>query len=773
MKNKIKAGTALKVLCLEDVLMDAEIMRELITNSGFNLDMDITAAFEEFESFLRTHKYDVILSDFKLSGFDAFAALHLCNAICPDVPFICVSGSIGEDTAIELLKLGAVDYVLKDRLVRLPFSIKRALNEVKEKRDRNKTEELLRESEEKYRILSELSPEMIYLIDLNGCVTYLNQAGAAKFRVNPSELIGKHLTEIFPSDIASRNLSAVQLVINSKTPTYNDVEMKFPFDNVWVTSRLSPIFDKEYNVTSVLGLSIDITKRKMAELELLKLSRAVEFGPATVVITNKDGDIEYVNQKFCDLTGYSKEEAYGKNPRILSSGYHDKKFYEEFWNILLAGDNWSGELMNKKKNGEMYWESALISPLMNSNGDITNFVAVKEDITQKKMLIDELVQSKERAESANKLKDAFIANISHEIRTPLNGILGMSSLIKDLFQDNIKKEDEELFEGIEFSSNRIIRTVDMILNYSRLQVGEYRIKPIKIKISNICTSLTQEFNIAAKAKSLELTFLNNCGNTTVLVDENSITMVVSNLIDNAIKFTDLGFVSLILYKGIGNEIILEVKDSGIGIGEEYLDKIFEPYRQEQMGYGRAYEGIGLGLAIVKKVLQLNNCSINVASKKGEGTTFYINFGKGENLPENKSAAEPAAGILPAQEEMRQKVVLLVEDDLMNQVTISRFIENTYSVITTDSSDDAREILKKQKIDLILMDISIKGRLDGLGLTKELKKSKEFSHVPVIAITAHAFEEDKQKALKAGCDNYLAKPFTKESLLNMIAVYACK
>jgi CheY-like chemotaxis protein len=259
----------------------------------------------------------------------------------------------------------------------------------------------------------------------------------------------------------------------------------------------------------------------------------------------------------------------------------------------------------------------------------------------------------------------------------------------------------------------------------------------------------------------------------IFADEYSITMAISNLIDNAIKFTPKGYINITLNKGTGDEIILEVKDTGIGIDKKYLDYLFEPYRQEHMGYGRAYEGIGLGLSIVKKILQLNNAVINVKSKKGEGTTFSIKFGKGEQPLENKSKKGASANILRAPEDRLNKTVLVVEDDLMNQVTIKRFIGDKYVIIVTDSSDEAMEIIKKGKVDLILMDISINGSQNGLELTKELKASKEFSHMPIIAVTAHAFVEDKQNALLAGCDSYLAKPFTKESILNMIEVYLKK
>jgi CheY-like chemotaxis protein len=193
-----------------------------------------------------------------------------------------------------------------------------------------------------------------------------------------------------------------------------------------------------------------------------------------------------------------------------------------------------------------------------------------------------------------------------------------------------------------------------------------------------------------------------------------------------------------------------------------------------MGYGRAYEGIGLGLSLAQKVLDLNNAKISVKSKKGKGTTFSINFGKGVQSVDEMHETDIKVNIpSPPKEGTVKSVVLLVEDDLINQATIKRFLGVKYTTLMTYSSDEALEILKKNKVDIILMDISIMGTQNGLELTKDLKATKEFSHIPIIAITAHAFEKDKQNALEAGCDGYLAKPFTKELLQEIVAGYAHK
>jgi anti-sigma regulatory factor (Ser/Thr protein kinase) len=260
----------------------------------------------------------------------------------------------------------------------------------------------------------------------------------------------------------------------------------------------------------------------------------------------------------------------------------------------------------------------------------------------------------------------------------------------------------------------------MILNYSRLQVGQFPNIRKRVALSPICLNLVSEYSSAAKLKSLEFSFQDNCGDSSIFVDEYSITMAISNLIENAIKFTNKGFVVLNLHLNYNDDIILDLKDSGIGIEEKYIDKIFEPYQQEQMGYGRTYEGIGLGLAMVKKVLDLNDAIIHVNSKKGEGATFSINFGKAVQPADKIAETVKSVNSPPAPEQNTNEEVLIVEDDLLNRLTINRFLAKRYNTILTDSSDKALEILKKQKVDIILMDISINGKKNGLELTRELK-----------------------------------------------------
>jgi PAS domain S-box-containing protein len=637
---------------------------------------------------------------------------------------------------------------------------------------RKYAEEKLRESEELFRHSFEYAAIGICIVGIDFKFQRINNAFSEMIGFSDDEIMKLTVSDItHPGDIFI-GIDNLKRMLEGEIDKSSFEKRYIRKDKriIWVYVSPSLIRSADHKPQFFITQVIDITERKGMVEDLLKLSRAVEQSPVSILITDLNGNIEYINPKLSEITGYASEEVLGKNPRIFSSGEKPKSEYRILWDTISSGNEWQGEMHNKKKNGDLYWELASISPIVNEKGKIAHYLAVKEDITDRKRVEKELIEAKDKAESANKLKDAFIANISHEIRTPVNGILGLTDLLKDSVRECMKAEDDELFEGIDYSTQRLIRTVDLILNYSRLQVGEYPLFPKIIDLSSICQNLIKAFSAEAKNKSIQLIFQNESEDTAINADEHSITMAISNLLGNAIKFSGRGFIKLILHKSKSGSMILDVIDTGIGISDEYLDKIFEPYRQEQMGYGRAYDGVGLGLALVKKVLYLNNASISVKSKKGEGTAFSINFDTHLNSIEKKIEPFLASEITSVPETNGKKVVLIVEDDTINQMTIIRFIEKYYNVIIANSSEGTMEILDNNKVDLILMDISISGNKNGLDLTKDLKSSREYSQIPVIAITAHAFETDKQNALSSGCDNYLAKPFSRNELLDMINIY---
>jgi PAS domain S-box-containing protein len=640
--------------------------------------------------------------------------------------------------------------------------------------EKKRFEQKLLESEELFRHSFDYAAIGMCVIGLDKKFHRINSAFKELVGYDEDELKNFTFSDITHPDDLSVGLSVFDKMLDGKinSSTYEKRYIRKDKKIIWVYISISLVRNTHGQPQFFITQITDTTERKRSENLISMFAQSLKSINEIVSITNLENKLLYVNESYLKTYGYAENELIGQHAGIVISPNNPAELAEEIFTATRSG-GWKGEALDIRKDGSEFPIYLSTSIVYDIEGKPFGLMGVAIDISERKRVENDLIKAKEIAESVNKLKDAFIANMSHEIRTPLNGILGMTSLIKDLFIDKIKKEDEVLFNGIDQSSKRIIRTVDMILNYSRLQVGEFQTFQKKLNISLLCENLMSEYAVQAKYKSIDFIYQDNCGDVVLLADEFSIKLAISNLIDNAIKFTQKGFIHLILKKESNNDIILQIKDTGIGIDKDDLEKIFESFRQVQMGYGRAYEGVGLGLSLVKKVLALNNAQVSVESIKGKGSTFSINFGNKVNSLDKMEDTKQKVSHSTEPVEAGNVVVLIVEDDKINQLTIQKFLEKKYSTIITDSSDDVLDILKINKVDIILMDISIWGKLNGLELTKVLKTSEEFSHIPVIAVTAHAFEDDKQNAVEAGCDSFLAKPFSKESLLEMISDFINK
>ncbi|MCX6164152.1 MAG: PAS domain S-box protein [Ignavibacteriae bacterium] len=324
--------------------------------------------------------------------------------------------------------------------------------------ERKKIEETLKESEERYRILIETMNEGLILADNNDFIQFINTRGCDIFGYDPEELIGKIGYEFIIAEedritIKEKN----KLRLESVSDTYEVRAIKKSGEKIWININGAPVKDNEGNIIGSVGILTDITERKRAEEEIIKISQAIKQSPVTIVITDIKGNIEYVNPKFEEVTGYHPEEVIGQNPKVLKSGEKSSEEYKELWDTITSGKDWIGEFHNKKKNGEFYWEKASISPVKNSEGKITHFLAVKEDITEKKIKEIELINAKDKAEESERLKSSFLANMSHELRTPMVGILGFAELMKDTAENPELKDFAENIttEGINLSVLKI------------------------------------------------------------------------------------------------------------------------------------------------------------------------------------------------------------------------------------------------------------------------------------------------------------------------------
>jgi PAS domain S-box-containing protein len=511
-------------------------------------------------------------------------------------------------------------------------------------------------------------------------------------------------------------------------------------------------------------LSIYI-KHKKAEEETLKLSTAIVQSPIIIVITDPHGNIEFTNPKYSEVTGYSIEEAKGNNQRILKSGYHSKEFYTNLWETILSGNIWEGEFRNKKKNGDLYWENALISPLKNAEGKITHFVAVKEDVTSKKKMIQELIEAKEKAEEMNRIKSSFFANMSHELRTPMVGILGFSEVLMSEFKDN--PDYSHMITSINKSGQRLLETLNLILSLSKLEASKIE---ANLKSQNIVPILKESFNFfqsVAANKGLSYKFVVEKDDLLCEIDQLLFVSVFNNLLNNAIKFTEEGGITLFITANYGNAII-SVIDTGVGISEEKQNVIWDEFRQASEGYNRSFEGTGLGLTIAKKYSSLMNGTISVKSMLGKGTTFTVSFPLArrfnsveQNISDSNSESADTTQRKPTVR------ILYIEDDEIAVKYVTTITKGLYIVDSAINSDEALSKVKQYLYDVILMDINLRRGMDGIELTGLIRRMENYKSIPIIAVTAFAMGKEKEEFLKKGMTHYLSKPFVKNQLLQLL------
>ena len=398
MKQKIKTGTPLNVLFLEDNPKDAEVCRELIIDSGYNLNMEITATEKGFESFLCTRKYDVILSDFKLPGFDAFGALRLCNKICPEVPFICVSGTIGEETAVELLKLGAVDYILKDKLERLPFAIERAIDDRKEKESRQKAEILLAASEMQYRRLFESAKDGILILNVEtGKIVDVNPFLIELLGYSKEEFLEKEIWEIglFKNIIANKD-KFIELQ-QKKYVRYEDLPLETSDGRKINVEFVSNVYS--VNSHKVIQCNIrDITERKKAEEALResneRFQNVFEYSTIGKSITSPEGKLLKINAAFADMLGYSIEELQGLDFTKITYP-DDIALSKESVRCLLAQEKGSYNFEKRyyHKNGNIVLTDVGVALLFDKSKKPLYFLTSIQNITERKQAEEMLLRS--------------------------------------------------------------------------------------------------------------------------------------------------------------------------------------------------------------------------------------------------------------------------------------------------------------------------------------------------------------------------------------------
>jgi PAS domain S-box-containing protein len=624
-------------------------------------------------------------------------------------------------------------------------------------RKATKAEEALQESQRQLKTLINNLPGLVYRFKADSIwsMNFVSEQSLVITGYKPEQLINdKEVSyyNLINHDDRKKIFEQVQKAIEERKPYQLVYRIKTAsgYDK-WVWEQGIGIFnDSNDELTALEGFITDVTEQKAVEDQLNLQSNALEAAANGILITDKEGLVLWANSAFTKLTGYTLKEVLGKGTNFLKSGHHSKDFYEYMWNKILLGDTWRGEIINKRKDGSEYNEEMIITPVKSPAGEITYFVAIKQDITERKLAEEalkesenrfrglyenatiglyrstpdgkilmgnptllkifgvsgldqlakmraeqvyadpssrsffqkelelkgkifgfeslwkradgptifvresaravydssgaimyyegtvediterkkaeeEIIHAKEKAEKSDRLKSEFLAQMSHEIRTPLNVILNFSSILKEELQSQVDDELKSSFDVIDMEGKRIMRTVELILNMSELQTGNYSFRSTNVNISEILKKLHKEFEPLASSKKILFELVSDEKEISIRGDEYSINQIFYHLIDNAVKYTPAGKVTVSVNRNSAGQLYIDVIDTGIGIDDEYFSMLFTPFTREEKGYTRNFEGNGLGLALTKRYCELNNADIKVISNKGKGSTFRVIF----------------------------------------------------------------------------------------------------------------------------------------------------
>jgi len=613
------------------------------------------------------------------------------------------------------------------------------------------------------------SPSGMMSRTADGTVLWMNEAMEKITGYTLEEMKGKRFgTTLVGKDTDVAVFESARKAMQEQRP-YKCEILIYPKNSEprWVVMSNSPLLNDAGDVERQVTTMMDINDSKAAEAELKLLSLVASNTTSGVVINNAEGEIEWVNAAFENITGFNIQDVRNQHlGDVLQGELTDMSIIEKGRELSRNKQSFEVDLLAYRKDGTPLWLTVINSVILNKKGEVEKYIEVVIDISSKKKIELELIAAKEEALALSRAKDMFISVMSHEIRTPLNAVIGMSHLLLEGAKLDTQKENLEV---LKFSSDNLLTLINDVLDFTKIETGNVELEQSDVHLRDMIHSITSSLQYKTKEKNIYLqSEIDPSVPDVVIGDSTRLSQIVLNIASNAVKFTNEGGIKISLEvidqtpKQV--RIRFSVADTGIGIASDKLNTIFESFKQADASTTRKFGGTGLGLAISKRLIELHDSYINVDSMPGKGSTFWftITFNITDNKKSNNINVESGLNIS----------VLVVDDNQINRLLINKILAKWGAQVDfAENGLQAVSKIESNKYDAILMDIHMP-EMGGLEATQIIRSKPEpyFKNLPIIALTASMLNSQMGDIGNAGMNDYILKPFEPKILFEKLSKY---